>query len=162
MDCEIGVQIDGGFQGCVEESWLRRVALQALVAEDVASSVELGLVIADEETVRRLNLDFRGQDESTDVLAFSLLPEPFEGEGVPFAAPPDGVLHLGEVIVSYPQAVRQAMEHQHPVEREVALLIIHGVLHLLGYDHDEPDQETRMRAREEKILKELEKDLLEL
>jgi len=62
------------------------------------------------------------------------------------------VLHLGEVIISYPQAVIQAMEHQHSIEREIAILIIHGVLHLLGYEHDKPELEHQMRAKEAEIL----------
>jgi probable rRNA maturation factor len=62
---------------------------------------------------------------------------------------------MGEVIISYPQAVIQAEEHRHPVEKELAILIIHGILHLLGYDHEEPEPERLMRAREEEILNNL-------
>ena len=69
-----------------------------------------------------------------------------------FVAPPDRVLHLGEVIISYPQAVIQAEECQHSLKKELAILIIHGVLHLLGYDHDKPEPERKMRAREAEIL----------
>jgi len=67
-------------------------------------------------------------------------------------APPDEIEHLGEVIISYPQAVIQAEEHHHSVKREIAILIIHGVLHLLGYEHDKPELERDMRAREAEIL----------
>ena len=72
--------------------------------------------------------------------------------GASFPQPPDGVRHLGEVIISYPQAVIQAEEHQHSVKRELAILIIHGVLHLLGYDHETPELEQQMIAREREIL----------
>ena len=65
---------------------------------------------------------------------------------------PDGILHLGEVIISYPQAVTQAEEHQHSVKREIAVLIIHGILHLLGYEHDKPELRQQMIAREKEIL----------
>jgi probable rRNA maturation factor len=88
-----------------------------------------------------------------------MLPEPTAGGELgapPFVAAPDGVSHLGEVIISYPQAVIQAEEHHHPVKKELAILIIHGVLHLLGYDHAEPDQEHRMRAGEAEILSQVE------
>jgi len=81
-----------------------------------------------------------------------MLPDQPGGNLAPFVAPPDGVKHLGEVIISYPQAVIQAEEHQHPIKREIAILIIHGVLHLLGYDHDKPEPERDMRARETEIL----------
>ena len=73
---------------------------------------------------------------------------------------PDGKLHLGEVIISYPQAVIQAEEHRHSVKKEVAILIIHGVLHLLGYDHDEPKRRRQMAAREAEILSNVEEDTL--
>ena len=90
-----------------------------------------------------------------------MLPEPPAGEETekglpPFVAPPDGVTHLGEVIISCPQAVIQAEEHQHSVKREIAILIVHGVLHLLGYDHDKPELERQMGAREQEILSSIE------
>jgi probable rRNA maturation factor len=70
--------------------------------------------------------------------------------------PPDGAVHLGEVIISYPQTFMQAEEHQHPVRKEMTILVIHGVLHLLGYDHDAPEAEERMRTREAEILRVIE------
>ena len=154
---EISVLIDEGIEGYLEVSWLQSVAEQALVAQDAGSRVELGLVITNQERVQRLNRSYLGKDEPTDVLAFSRLPEPlatseFEADLSPFVQPPDGVLHLGEVIVSYPQAVIQAEEHRHSIKKEIAILIIHGVLHLMGYDHDKPDLEREMRAREAEIL----------
>ena len=89
-------------------------------------------------------------DEPTDVLAFYMLPQ---GEGDDsFALPMDEVTRLGEVIISYPQAVEQAREQGHSLGRELALLIIHGILHLLGYDHEEPEEEAKMRAREKELL----------
>jgi probable rRNA maturation factor len=116
-----------------------------LAAEGVAL-VELGIVVTDEATLRRLNREYAGEDEATDVLSFSLT------EGEPFVAPADGVLRLGEVIVAYPVAVRQAAQQGHSVEREVAHLLAHGILHLLGYDHAEPEEERVMRAKEESLL----------
>ena len=130
-----------------------------IVAENAAPEVELGLVITGQARIQELNLVHLGIDEPTDVLAFPMTPE--EDSDLPdFVAPPDGAVHLGEVIISFPQAFMQADEHQHPVKKEVAILIIHGVLHLLGYDHDAPEPEQRMRAREVEILKLVEeKDL---
>ena len=153
---EINVLIDEGFERYLEVGWLQSVAEQVLVTQDAGSGVELGLVITNQERVQQLNRSYRGRDEPTDVLAFSMLPESLSiGESEsssPFAQPPDGVLHLGEVIVSYPQAVIQAEEHYHSVKREIAILIIHGVLHLLGYEHDKPELERQMKAREKEIL----------
>ena len=149
---EIDVLVEEGFEGCLEASWLESVAGKVLIAQGVESEVELGLVIAGQERVQQLNLSYLGEDEPTDVLAFAMLPEPSGGDPGQFVVPPDGIKHLGEVIISYPQAVIQAEEHQHSVEREIAILIIHGVLHLLGYDHDKPELEREMRAREAEIL----------
>jgi probable rRNA maturation factor len=89
-------------------------------------------------------------DEPTDVLAFYMLPQ--KEADFSFALPPDGVTRLGEVIISYPQAVKQAKEQGHSTERELALLIIHGILHLLGYDHEEPGEEAKMREKEKELL----------
>jgi len=155
---EINVLIDGEFEGCPAVGWLRGVAGQVLTAQGVSPSVELGLVIATQERVKQLNRSYLGRDEPTDVLAFSMLST---GGVPPFVAPPDGVLHLGEVIVSYPQAVKQAEEHGHSVKREIAILIIHGVLHLLGYEDETPELKLQMAAREEEILSYIETTLEE-
>ena len=153
---EINILIEEGLEEYLGVSWLQSVAEQALVTQGADSRLELGLVITNQERVQQLNRSYLGKDEPTDVLAFSMLPEPLatgESEASsPFVPPPDGVLHLGEVIVSYPQAVIQAEEHQHSVKREIAILIIHGVLHLLGYEHDKPEVERQMKTREKEIL----------
>ncbi len=143
--------IDEDLEDCPEVNWMRSVAEQVLVTEGAGSDVEMGLVVASQERVQRLNKSYRERDEPTDVLAFSAREE-IGADLPPFVQPPDGVFHLGEVIISYPQAVMQAKEHQHPVEKEVAILIVHGVLHLLGYEHDKPELERQMRAREAEIL----------
>ena len=155
---EINVLIDEGLEGCLEESWLQSVVAQVLVAQEADASVEMGLVIATRERVRQLNKSYRGKDEPTDVLAFSAMEE-IGADFPPFVQPPDGVLHLGEVIISYPQAVAQAEEHQHSVKREIAILIIHGVLHLLGYEHDKPELKRQMMTREAEILSCIEGEL---
>ena len=151
---EINVLVDKGFEGCPGADWLRNIAEQVLIAQGAGSDVELGLVITGQERVKQLNKDYRDKDMPTDVLAFYMVSTGGEKEveSFDFIAPPDGVSHLGEVIISYPQAVIQAEEHQHSVRRELAILIIHGVLHLLGYDHEEPEQEEKMKEREQEIL----------
>jgi len=149
---ELSVDIDEPFRPHLDESWLRDVVAQTLAAEAVGSPAELSLVITGDERVHQLNKAYRGIDDTTDVLSFALL----EDTGVSFVRPPDGVLHLGEVVISYPRAVEQAEEHHHSVRRELALLLVHGVLHLLGHDHGEPEEERRMRAEEEKVLGALE------
>ncbi len=147
---QIGVHVEEEFRGMVDEDWVRRIAQTVLKAEGVAPPYEVGLVFTDSETVKQLNRDYRGVDEPTDVLAFYMLPQ--KGADDSFALPPDGVTRLGEVIISYPQAVEQAKEQGHSPERELALLVIHGILHLLGYDHEEPEEESKMRERERELL----------
>ena len=147
---EINVLIDEGFAGCPTPRWLEGIARQVLEAEGAGAEAEVGLLIATQERVKELNRDYLGEDAPTDVLAFSAREE--GADQTPFIHPPDGLLHLGEVIIAYPQAVIQAAEHHHPAKKELAILIIHGLLHLLGYDHDKPDLERRMKAREKELL----------
>ena len=155
---EINILIDEGLEGYLEVGWLRSVAEQVLVIQAVDLGAELGLVITSQERVQQLNQSYLGKDEPTDVLAFSMMPD--EGEaGADFVMPPDGISHLGEVIISYPQAVIQAEEHRHSIKKEIAILIIHGVLHLLGYEHDKPELEQQMSAREVEILSRIEREL---
>jgi probable rRNA maturation factor len=150
MKEEIEIFIEEEFRGAVDGDWVRKIARQVLNAEGMASPYEVSLVFTDSETVRRLNRDYRGVDEPTDVLAFYMLPQ--KGANDSFALPLDGVTRLGEAIISYPQAVEQAKEQGHSIQRELALLVIHGILHLLGYDHEEPETEDKMRDREKELL----------
>ena len=155
----------------LSRSWLRRVALSGIKAALPGSDgiqhrpIQMGLVIADDETLKRLNRDYRGSDEVTDVLSFSWEHQGhWEGDdALPDEAGPDDTWPtalsgmedrhpLGEVIVSYPQAERQAQARGASTEQELALLIVHGILHLTGYDHIEPDQEAQMKAKEAEAL----------
>ena len=164
---EVSILFEEGLEDSVDEGWLRGVVETTLRAEGLTdsadisadisagTSVEVSLVIAGQDEVHRLNREYLGEDRPTDVLSFPMLP-PHAGDDPSFVTPPDGLRHLGEVIVSYPQAVTQAQEHGHTPTREVAILIIHGVLHLLGYDHAEPAEEKAMRSREAAIMAQIE------
>jgi probable rRNA maturation factor len=147
---EINILVDEGIEADLEPGWLEAIARRVLAAENVGAKTEVGLVISSGERVRELNRDYRGQDEPTDVLAFSAREE--AADLPPFIPPPDGVLHLGEVIISYPQALIQAEERGHSLKKELSILLIHGLLHLLGYDHEKTDAERKMRAREKELL----------
>lgn len=147
---EIEIFVEEEFRGLVDEGWARRIAQVVLKTEGVTPPYEVSLVFTNPETVQKLNRDYRRVDETTDVLAFSLVPQ--KGDDSSFALPPDGVARLGEVIISYPQAVAQAREQGHSPERELALLVIHGILHLLDYDHEKPEEESKMRERERELL----------
>lgn len=147
---EIEISVEEEFRGLVNEDWVRKTARWVLKAEGTAPPYEMSLVFTDSATVQRLNQDYRGVDEPTDVIAFHMLPQKEADSSL--VLPPDGVTRLGEVIISCPQAVEQAKEQGHSVNKELALLIIHGILHLLGYDHENPEEETKMRAREKELL----------
>jgi probable rRNA maturation factor len=147
---EIGIRVEDEFRASVDGGWVKKIVRQVFRDEGVPSPYEVSLVFTDSSTVTQLNRDYRGVDEPTDVLAFYMLPH--EGSTSSFALPPDGITRLGEVIISYPQAIAQAEEHGHSPKRELALLVIHGILHLLGYDHEEPEEESKMRVRETELL----------
>ena len=142
---KLSIQVDEPFRSRVRKSWLRKAAMKALSAERVLAPAELSLVVTTDEVVGELNRTYRGVDRTTDVLAFPL-------DGSDFPPLPDGRRHLGEVIISCPQAARQAEEQGHQLREELSLLVIHGVLHLLGYKDEDPEEEPRMRAREAEIL----------
>jgi len=145
---EIDVQVAPAFQGMVTERRLRQVAEAVLRQEGTAG--QLTLVITDDIGIQELNRDFLGIDQPTDVLAFSA-----RGATGPFVVAPEAGNYLGDVIVSYPQASAQAQELGHPVSDELDLLIAHGILHLLGYDHATDDERTAMWARQEQVLGDL-------
>ena len=147
---EINVLVDESLETELDAGGLEAIARQVLAAENIGAQTEMGLVVSTDERVQELNRDYRHKDEPTDVLAFSARDEAVDS---PFIPPPDGVLHLGEVIISYPQAAVQAEEHSHPVKKELTILLIHGLLHLLGYDHEESADEKKMQAREKELLK---------
>ncbi|MCH8189820.1 MAG: rRNA maturation RNase YbeY [Chloroflexi bacterium] len=142
----------------VKATWLRRVVRGALASADLRDAVEVGLLLTGDDRVRQLNRDYRGEDRTTDVLAFALeesevaFPRPPDALPSLGQVPSDALPSLGQVVVSYPQAVRQAAEYGHTVEREVAFLVVHGVLHLLGFDHQRPDDEARMLLKQEAIM----------
>jgi probable rRNA maturation factor len=147
---QIGIYAEGEFRALVDEDWAKKIVRQVLKAEGVAPPYEVSLVFADSEKVKQLNRDYRGVDEPTDVLAFYMLPQ--KGVDSSFTLPPDGVTRLGEVVISYPQALAQAKEQGHSLQRELALLVIHGTLHLLGYNHEESREAKKMREREKELL----------
>ena len=149
------------FQDNVSRPWLRKIASRTLDAALPGERCQLGVVIADDDTLRGLNKEYRGLDEVTDVLSFSTTYQGhWEGDGDgpevleddPFVMPPDEPRHLGEVIISYPQATRQAKAEPSGVENELSLLVVHGVLHLLGFDHLEAGDEAEMQAKEREVL----------
>lgn len=144
--------IEDEYKNRLTKKFLKQVAMKVLEAEQTGDNVELGILITSQEKIRELNREYREKDEPTDVLAFQMITEQVQKAIDLFIVPPDNIRHLGEVVISYPQAVIQAREHKHTVKKEIAVLLIHGILHLLGYDHEKPSDERKMKPREEAIL----------
>lgn len=114
-------------------------------------TTEVSLVLVDNDYIQELNLEYRGLDQPTDVLSFAF------HEAVENILPPtDETIPdlLGDIYISVERAVEQAQSFGHSVERELCYLAVHGLLHLLGFDHQEPEQTAQMRAEEEAIMNE--------
>jgi len=154
--CQLSITIEKPFINLIDDDWLEQVVGTTLDTALMTAPVAIELVIAGDDTVHKLNHQYRGIDSTTDVLAFALSESDIIQDSQ-FIMPPDSTTHLGEVIVCYQQAERQAIEHNIPLKYEFSLLIVHGVLHLLGYDHMESDEEQTMRELETKIMRAIEK-----
>lgn len=136
---------------------IRKVIRTALAAEGMELPCEVDVLLTDDGNIHRINLDMRGVDRPTDVLSFpefDLHPGQLPTEED--ADPGTGLVPLGDMVISMERAAAQAKEYGHSNRRELAYLVTHSVLHLLGYDHlDEGEMKAQMRAREEAILAEL-------
>jgi len=129
----------------VEAPKLELAAVAALQYEAEDLVPDLSIVIEEDARLHELNKEFLDIDEPTDVLSFP------SGEENP--DPETGRIYLGDVIISYPRAAEQANAAGHPLLAEMQLLVIHGVLHLLGHDHAEPEEKTLMWAAQAEILR---------
>ena len=136
---------------------LTRVITAALAAENVTIPCSVDVLLTTDEGIREINQEQRNIDQATDVLSFPMLEltpgTPPDGTGEDEQDPETGLCPLGDMVISVDRAKAQAAEFGHSVERELAYLAVHSVLHLLGYDHlDEGPQKAQMRGREEAIL----------
>jgi probable rRNA maturation factor len=126
------------------------LALARLAAQGIAPArCEVSVTLVDDARIQELNRAYRGIDAPTDVLSFSQL----EGAGPMLqGVPADYPVPLGDIVVSMPRMRAQAVDYGHSEARELGFLLIHGLLHLLGYDHEVPDDAQVMRAAEEDVL----------
>jgi probable rRNA maturation factor len=127
------------------EELLERAAHAALDHEAEPQDAELSIVLTDNEHLQELNLNYLGIDAPTDVLSFPASE----------TDPESGARYIGDILISIPRAQAQADVAGHPLESEVQLLVVHGVLHLLGYDHAEPEEKGRMWKAQAEILESL-------
>lgn len=133
---------------------IRRTIRTALAAEGLTVPCEVDVLLTDDEGIHQINLDMRNVDRPTDVLSFpefDLKPE--ELPAAEDADPGTGLIPLGDMVLSMERVAAQAEEYGHSRQRELAYLVTHSVLHLLGYDHlDEGEMKQQMRGREEAIM----------
>ena len=130
---------------------VRRSCTAVLVSEDFEGSAEVSVTFVDDERIQELNKEFRNIDSSTDVLSF-----PLGEDGVYDENPETGAKMLGDIVISMEHAVAQAKLYEHSLQREVAFLTVHSMLHLLGYDHEPGGLElVKMREKEEAVLTQL-------
>lgn len=138
-----------------------RLAEAVLEQEGLSGDAELSVLFVDEMSIAELNSRFLGKDGPTDVLAFPIDEEPVEsgrspdsggtGPGLP-SEPEDAPVLLGDIVICPAVAFRNAAEHAGTFDDEIALLIVHGLLHLMGMDHDEDDEAEEMEAKERELL----------
>ena len=122
--------------------------------EGVGEEYEVGITIMDDEGIRLLNRDYRGMDAPTDVLSFSVM-EQQEEEPEILKGGDEQLLILGDIVISAEAVERQAEEYGHSIRRELSFLVVHGMLHLLGYDHQDEDGENKMFEKQKAVLEQL-------
>lgn len=146
----IEIDIDEAYLSLVESIPLREAVQAVLDAESVVGDVTV--LITDDDVITDLNRRFLGVDGPTDVLSF-----PAQNEESGFVLPPDFVSapYLGDIIIALPYTQRQARRLNRPLVDELMLLVVHGALHLLGYDHAASDEKAEMWARQDVILEDL-------
>ena len=148
------VQVFDVFRRRISNSWLTKTLESTLDLSDDRKSFAVSLVIADDETLQRLNLEYRGMDEPTDVLSFLLWDNCDSTTNISeeFVYPETNLNKYGEIVISYPRAIYQARQRKDTVKSEIRMLIVHGTLHLMGYDHHRFDNEIEMWSRQEELL----------
>jgi len=148
----INVVFNEMFEGSVGSEILEITALKVLEHEQQPEEVDVSIAIEDNAQLQELNLKFLGIDAPTDVLSFP----------ADEIDPDTGNLYLGDIIISLPTATAQAAAAGHPLQNELQLLVVHGMLHLLGYDHATPEMKTEMWELQAQLLAGLSVDIKKL
>ena len=151
MGGQILVQIDERFQASVDNAWLTAAA-RATLRDCGQPGLSLSIQVVDDDAARRYNRVYCQEDAATDVLSFAIQ------EGSPLAAETPEALaaelasELGDLLLAFPYATRHAEKHGHSLAAELQLLVVHGTLHLLGYDHDSEARQAAMWRKQAEIL----------
>lgn len=139
---------------------ITRSIASVLECEIETSEVELSVSIVDNKEIHGVNLEQRGIDRATDVLSFPMLDynkdESLDGQITnTFPNPETGLHYLGDMVISWDKVIEQSEAYGHTLERELSFLVVHSVLHLLGYDHMNPADESLMLAKQKEIMTKL-------
>lgn len=141
----ITLEISEDYRSQVEAQLIETAVMAVLTNQDAPETTDLTVVITDDRQLQQLNYQFRDIDAPTDVLSFP----------ADFTDPESDAPYLGDILISFPRAVQQAEIGGHSVVAELQLLTVHGVLHLLGYDHAEVEEKAEMWAAQTEILHQL-------
>jgi rRNA maturation RNase YbeY len=123
-----------------DQARLERLA-RAILSDVGETSAELGIMFVGDQRMRGLNRRYRGKDRTTDVLAFAMRGAPHSSSHL-----------LGDVVIAVPTAARQAKQGQRSLDEELMVLLVHGILHLCGYDHERSEKEARRMHRRERMI----------
>ncbi|WP_188206190.1 rRNA maturation RNase YbeY [Alkalibacillus aidingensis] len=134
-----------------QQNLLKNVLELAAKRESVEPNAEVSLTFITDEEIKEINRDYREKDQVTDVISFALEEHTedelvVQGEDIP--------IHYGDIVISIDRAYAQADEYNHSIDRELAFLAVHGLLHLIGYDHQTKEEEQMMFSKQEEILNE--------
>jgi probable rRNA maturation factor len=149
MSLEIDVVNDSNYG--VDAIRLQTAAHVVLAAHEIHPDSGMSVVITDDESVAALNRQYRGIDAPTDVLSFPADIPDFSSDNTSAGEPP----YLGDLMIAYPYAAAQAEREGHDLQDSLSLLVVHGTLHLLGYDHDSYENKAKMWAAQESALQTL-------
>lgn len=142
---DISAEADGWAKISDAEACVRRAAEAAMLGESAPPS-EISIVLSDNEHIRELNKHHRGMDKPTNVLSFP---------AARMKTPAGTLRFLGDIVLAYETVAREAAEEAKPFENHLSHLVVHGVLHLLGYDHEDDEEAETMESHERQILAKL-------
>jgi probable rRNA maturation factor len=165
VEIQVDAELDEASAGVVDRALIERTVATVLALEGVTDLVEVSVLVSNDRTLAALNRDYRGNDAPTDVLSFASTSDEGEaGEGgrsgrsgvLAFVSPPGAPRYLGDIALSSERVRSQAAEYGHSPQRELAYLVAHAMLHLLGYDHERgPEEAAAMRSREEMAMEQM-------
>ena len=150
-NAQIFIEIDERYQQSVEEAWLA-AASQATLRACGRDSFSLSILVVEDDELRRYNRLYRQHDAPTDVLSFAVQEGSQLSEEIPEDLAAELDTELGDLLLAFPYASHQAEKYGHSLAAELQLLVVHGTLHLLGYDHDTETRQAEMWRKQTEIL----------